>query len=94
MKKTDYDTKISEAENKVSDHNHEKYIITPEFNILATRIFTKTDFDAKLQSLHKKIYSNKTKHLLTETEFKNYKNLMQPILEAKIILMVMTHKII
>ena len=33
VKKTDYDTKISETENKVSDHDHEKYINTPEFNI-------------------------------------------------------------
>ena len=39
VKKTDYDTKISEIENKVSDHNHDKYITTPEFNILAARAF-------------------------------------------------------
>ena len=31
---------------------------------------TKTDFDAKLQSLKKKINSNKTKHLLLENEIK------------------------
>ena len=31
---------------------------------------TKTDFDTKLQELNKKINSNKTKHLLLETEFK------------------------
>ena len=84
MKKTDYDTKISEIENKVNDHNHDKYITTPKFNILAVRVFnarlakadlvTKTDFDAKLQSLNKKIKinSNKTKHmLLVKTELKN-----------------------
>ena len=29
VKKTDYDTKISEIEKKVSDHNHDKYITTP-----------------------------------------------------------------
>ena len=65
---------------KVSDHNHDKYITTPEFNILAGRIFTarlaqanlvtKIYFDTKLQSLDKKINSNKTKHLLVETELK------------------------
>ena len=38
VKKTDYDTKISEIEKKVSDHNHDKYITTPEFNILAARV--------------------------------------------------------
>ena len=33
VKKTGYNTKISEIENKVNDHNHEKYITTPEFNL-------------------------------------------------------------
>ena len=33
-------------------------------------LVTKTDFDAKLQSLNKEITSNKTKHLLVETELK------------------------
>ena len=33
--KTDYNTKISDIEKKVSDHNHGKYIATPEFNDLA-----------------------------------------------------------
>ena len=80
VKKRGYDTKISEIENKVNDHNHDKYITTPVFDILAARVFnarlaqgdlvTKTDFDIKLQSLNKKINSNKTKHLLVETELK------------------------
>ena len=34
---------------------------------------TKTDFDAKLSSLNKKITSNKTKHVLVENEFKELK---------------------
>ena len=80
VKKADYNTKISEIENKVNDHNHDKYITTPEFNILAARVFnarlaqadlvTKADFDAKLQILNEKINSNKTKHLLVEIELK------------------------
>ena len=55
---TDYHTKIGETEEKVSDHNYEKYITTPEFNNLAARVFTArlaqadlvptTDFDTKL----------------------------------------------
>ena len=83
MKKTDYDTKISEIENKVSDHNHDKYITTPEFNILAARVFnarlaqsnlvTKTAFDIKLQCISKRITSNKTKHFLVENELKKLK---------------------
>ena len=34
QRKTDYNTKISEIEKKVSDHNHDKYITTPEFKKL------------------------------------------------------------
>ena len=50
-------TKISELENKLTKHNHDKYITTPEFNTLAASVFnarlaqanliTKTDFDEK-----------------------------------------------
>ena len=32
VKKTDYDTKITEIEKKLTDHNHDKYITTLEFN--------------------------------------------------------------
>ena len=39
MKKTDYNTKISDIENKISDHNHDKYITTSEFNKLITGNF-------------------------------------------------------
>ena len=31
-KKTDYNTKITEIEKKLTDHNHGKYITTSEFN--------------------------------------------------------------
>ena len=37
--KTDYNTEITEIENKLNNHNHDKYIITPEFNTLAADIF-------------------------------------------------------
>ena len=30
VKKTDYDTKITEIEKKLTDHNQNKYITTPE----------------------------------------------------------------
>ena len=36
-------------------------------------LVTKTDFDAKLSSLNRKITSNKTKHLLIENELKKLK---------------------
>ena len=85
-KKTNYDTKITEFDKKFTDHNHEKYITTPEFNTLAADAFnawlargvnliTKTDFDAKLSSLTRKITSNKSKHLLVENEINQLKKL-------------------
>ena len=39
VKKTDYDTKIIETEKKLIDHDHYKYIATPEFNTLAADVF-------------------------------------------------------
>ena len=83
VKKTHSNTKITEIEKKLSDHNHEKYITTPEFNTLAADVFnvrlaqanliTKTDFDAKLSSLNRKITQNKSKHLLVENELNKLK---------------------
>ena len=79
-KKTDYNTKINEIEKEITDHNHEKYITTPEFNKLTAEKFavraaqanlvTKTDFDDKLKNINKKINSKKTKHVLVENELK------------------------
>ena len=83
LKKTDFNTKITEIENKLNNHNHDKYITTSEFNTLAADAFNarlaranlvkKTDFDAKLLSLNRKITQNKTKHLLVENELNNLK---------------------
>ena len=65
VKKTNYDTKLSELEKKLADHNHDKYSTTPEFSTLAANVFnarlaqanliTKTDFGAKLSSLIKNL---------------------------------------
>ena len=75
VKKTDYNTKISEIENKVNDHNHDKYITTPEFNTMAADIFKATlaaqtdlirkpDFDSKLKGISDRVTKSKTKYLL------------------------------
>ena len=84
VKKTDYNTKLTEIETKLTDHNHGKYITTPEFNKLTAENFaarlnqadlvTKTDFDDKLKSHNHEINSNKTKHLLLENEFQTLKS--------------------
>ena len=80
VKKADYYKKISDIEKKITDHGHDKYITTPEFNTIAASVFnarlaqanviTKTDFDTKLSGLTKKITTNKTKHLLVENVLK------------------------
>ena len=67
--KIDFDTKISDLEKKLTDHNHGKHITTPEFNTLAASVFNarltqvsligKADFEAKLSSLNRKIAANK-----------------------------------
>ena len=56
--KTDYNIKITEIENKFNNHNHDKYVTTPEFNTLAADVFNaklaqvnlvaKTDFNGKM----------------------------------------------
>ena len=65
VKETDYNTKITGIENKLNNHNHDKYITTPEFNTLAADIFnarlakanlvTKTIFDNTVPILDIKI---------------------------------------
>ena len=39
LKRTDHNTKITEIEKKRTDHNHDKYVTIPKFNILAVDIF-------------------------------------------------------
>ena len=78
--KADYNTQISDIEKKNTDHNHDKYITTPEFNRLTTKKFktrlaqadlvTEKDIDIKLKDISDRITSNKLKHLLVENELK------------------------
>ena len=56
--KPDYDRKISEIEKKLTDHNRDKYITTPEFNNLAAGIFTE-DQDKQI--------SNKNRFLIIDS---------------------------
>ena len=78
LKKTDYDTKVTEIENKFNNHNRDKYTDTSEFNKLdvdvfnarltQTQLVAETDFDDKLSNLNRKITKNKTDHLLVQNE--------------------------
>ena len=104
LKKTDYNTKVTEIKNELNNHNHDKYIDTQEFNELTADVFnarsaqatliTKTDFDAKLSSLNRKITAIKSKHLLVENELNKLKTLIQVILLVRVILKKMVHKIL
>ena len=79
LKKTDYNTKITEIENK-RNHNHDKYITTPEFNTSAADVFNarlkranlvaKTDFVNNVSNLNNKIATNKAKNESIENEIK------------------------
>ena len=86
VKKTDYNTKISDIEKKIFDHNHDKYITTPEFNTLAADVFharlaaqtdliRKLEFDFKFKSISDRVTKNKTKHLLVKNELRKLKTL-------------------
>ena len=69
--KRDYNTKISEIEKKITDHNHGKYITTPEFNNFArAKLITKTDFDAELKKSRDRVTSKKPNYLLVENKLK------------------------
>ena len=83
VNKTDYNTTVTEIENKLINYNHGKYIDNLEFiksaadvfnaRIVQANLITKTDFDSKLSNINRKITSNKTKHLLVENELNKLK---------------------
>ena len=97
-KKTDCNTKLKEIEKKVTHHNHDKYITTPEFNKFTAEIFAprlaqtnlirKTNFNTKL------ITQTKRNIYLLKMNWKNYKHLIKVIFKTKIILKKIVHTII
>ena len=80
VKKTDQNTKVTEIENKLNNHNHGKYIDTLDFNNLAADIFnsrlaranlvTETIFDNALSNIESKIAVNKAKNVSIENGLK------------------------
>ena len=83
VKKTDYNTKVTETENELNNHNHDKYITTSEFDTLAADVFnvrlaqanliTKTEFDAKFSRINRKITENKTENVLVKNQLNKLK---------------------
>ena len=96
VKNTDYNTKITEIENKLYNHNHNKYITTSEFNTLAANVFNarlvranmvaKTNFDKTVSSFDSKIAANKTKNESIENELKKLKTFDSGYSIVKVIL--------
>ena len=83
LKKNDYNTKVSEIEKKITDHDHDKYITVPEFNKLTAENITVRLAQANLANKNdianivdkidfddKLKNLNKTKHLLVKNKFK------------------------
>ena len=75
--------RLIKLKKKITDHKHDEYITTPEFNTSTAESFaarlaqtdsvTMTDFENKLSDLNRKIVSNKIIHLVIENELKNLK---------------------
>ena len=69
VKRTDYNAKVNEIAKKVTDHNHYKYVTTPELNTLTAEnvaarlaqanLVTNTNFYIKIMNLNNTINSNK-----------------------------------
>ena len=100
-KKTDYNTKVSEIEKKITDRDHDKYITTLEFNKLTVENFiarlaqanlaSKSDFDNFVKKLD---FEEKLKNLNTSIKQniyqlkmnkKNYKHLIQVFCWSKLL---------
>ena len=66
VKKSDYNTKVSEIENKINvNHDHDKYITTQEFNKLTSESFTERLKQANLAS------KNDIADFVKKTDFDN-----------------------
>ena len=95
VKKTNYDTDISEPEKKLTNCNHDKYITNPELNTLAATVFnarlpqanliTKTDFDNRVSRLDSKIAAIKLKNESIENELQGLEKRFGLILPRNII---------
>ena len=84
VKKTNSNTKITEIENKLNNHKHDKYITTAEFNTLAADVFnarlaqvhlvTETFFDNTASSLDSKTELNQSLGTTLEKIFKKLRS--------------------
>ena len=104
VKKTDYNTNITEIENKLIDHNYDKYITTSEFNTLAADVFNARLAQAVWQQkqilmLNCRVLTEKLPKInqnicLLKMNWKSSKVLIRVTLLARAILKKMVYKII
>ena len=83
IKKTDYNTKINKTEKKITDHNHDKYITTPELNELTAEnsaarlaqasLVTKSDIP---NFVNKRDFDDKLKNLIKKVTSNKIKHLL------------------
>ena len=105
LKKNDYNTKVSEIEKKITDHDHDKYITVPEFNKLTVENITVRLAQANLANkndianiVDKIDFDDKLKNLnkqniyQSKINLKNYKHLIQVFLSVKNTLIMMDRK--
>ena len=97
-------TEIIDLQKKTTDHKHENYITTPEFNKLTAKNFAAKLPQANLikknqilmlncQVLIEKLIQINHSIYLFKINWKSYKHLIQSIFVAKVILKMMAHKI-
>ena len=70
VKKTDYNTKISEIENKANEFNTMVADVFKARLAAQTHLIRKPDFNSKLKGISDRVTENKTKYLLVENELK------------------------
>ena len=91
VKKTDYSTKINETEKEITDHNHDKYITTPEFNKFTAEFFDLRLKRANLGSqsdidnfVNKTDFDNELKYVTSNKNELNELSKSQPNINKKI----------
>ena len=73
LKKTDFNTKVTEIESKISE---------------ASNLVKKTDLDTKIKKISDRVTKNKSKHLLLENEINKLKEFDLSYFRGKIILVI------
>ena len=87
LKKTDFDSKITEVEGKIPNISGlaTNSLLTAVENKIPdiTSLITKTDFDAKLKDISDRVTNNKSKDILLDNELRKLKTLVGSTAQTK-----------